>query len=88
MELIGTEPVDLLVLGRADPAARFNGLAGALPLWQDEAGRWGAAQMASTSEVFDTEWLRRAALERTAGSSAGPRSRSARVGAPCSASRP
>ncbi|WP_146211322.1 nucleotidyltransferase domain-containing protein [Quadrisphaera granulorum] len=66
VELSGTESVDLMVLDRAEPAARFNGLAGALPLWQDGPGRWGATQMAAASEVFDTEWLRRAALERMA----------------------
>ncbi|MGQ7297890.1 nucleotidyltransferase family protein [Quadrisphaera sp. KR29] len=66
MDLSGTERVDLMVLDDAGPEARFNGLTGALPLWQDGPGRWGTTQMAAASEVFDTEWLRQAALERMA----------------------
>lgn len=66
VDLSGTERVDLMVMDDAGPVARFNGLAGAQPLWQDAPGRWGTTQMAAASEVFDTEWLRRAALERMA----------------------
>jgi predicted nucleotidyltransferase len=65
--LSGTELVDLMVLDDAEPAARFNGLVGALPLYEDEPGRWAQTQMAAAGEVFDTEWLRRSELERMAG---------------------
>lgn len=64
----GIEAVDLMVLDDAEPAARFNGLVGAVPLYEDEPGRWARTQMAAAGEVFDTEWMRRAELQRMAGS--------------------
>jgi predicted nucleotidyltransferase len=67
-DLTGTEAIDLLVLDDAEPAARFNGLVGAVPLFEDEPGRWARTQMAAAGEVFDTEWMRRAELERMASS--------------------
>lgn len=64
----GTEDIDLMVLDGAEPAARFNGLVGALPLYEEEPGRWARTQMAAAGEVFDTEWMRRAELQRMTGS--------------------
>lgn len=66
--LAGTELVDLMVLDDATPVARFNALVGALPLHQTEEGLWARTQMAAAGEVFDTEWMRRAELQRMASS--------------------
>lgn len=66
--LAGTEAVDLMVLNDASPSARFNGLVGATPLFEDEPGRWAVTQMAAAGAVFDTEWMRRAELARMAAS--------------------
>ncbi len=38
--ITGTEDVDLMVLDEADPIARFNATAGALPLYEDAPRRW------------------------------------------------
>lgn len=64
--ITGTEDVDLMVLDGADPIARFDATAGALPIYQDAPMRWGDTQMAYAGEVYDTELMRRAELERMA----------------------
>lgn len=64
--ITGTEQVDLMVLDEADPIARFNATAGALPMYEDAPMRWGDTQMAYAGEVYDTEPLRRAELDRMA----------------------
>lgn len=66
--LSGTEAIDLMVLDDASPTARFNGLVGALPLYEDEPGLWARTQMAAAGEFFDTAWMREAELARMASS--------------------
>lgn len=64
--LTGTDDVDLLVLDGASPTARRNGLVGALPLVEAEAGLFARTQMAAALEFYETAWLRRLDLERMA----------------------
>jgi predicted nucleotidyltransferase len=63
MDLTGTDRVDVLVLDRATPTARFAGLVDGTPLYEAEAGEWACAQMAAALEFYETEWLRRLDLE-------------------------
>jgi predicted nucleotidyltransferase len=67
VELTGTEQVDVMVLDRATPTARFAGLVEAAPLYEAEPGQWARAQMAAALEFYETDWLRRLDLELLSG---------------------
>ncbi|MGH3344121.1 MAG: nucleotidyltransferase family protein [Carbonactinosporaceae bacterium] len=59
----GTEDVDLMDLGRADPVARERALVGTIPLHEGEPSAFANAQMAAILERMETEPLRRLDLE-------------------------
>lgn len=67
MDLLGTDDVDVMLLDRATPTARFAGLVEALPLYESTPGAWATAQMTAVVEFYETAWLRRMDLEELAG---------------------
>lgn len=66
VDLTGEDSIDLMVLNRASPTARRNGLVGAIPLYEAEPGLFARTQMAAAIEFYETDWLRRLELERMA----------------------
>jgi len=67
-ELTGSDDVDLLVLDGAPPTARFAGLVGAQPLYEESPGLFARTQMAAALEFYETAWLRDLDLQRMASS--------------------
>lgn len=65
--LAGTDHLDVMDLGRADPVARERGLVGGVPLFESERGVFARAQMAAMLERMDTAWLRDLDLDAMAG---------------------
>ena len=57
VEITGTDRIDLLDLGRAEPVARARGLTG-IGLFEAEPGQWATTQMAALAQERDTEHLR------------------------------
>jgi predicted nucleotidyltransferase len=68
VDLTATDDVDLLVLDGASPTARFHGLVGAEPLYEESPGLFARTQMAAALEFYDTAWLRDLDLQRMASS--------------------
>ena len=66
--LTGSDDVDLLVLDGAPPTARFAGLVGAQPLYEESPGLFARTQMAAALEFYETAWLRDLDLQRMASS--------------------
>lgn len=65
--IAGTDRLDVMDLGRADPVARERGLVGTVPLFESERGAFARAQMAAMLERMDTAWLRDLDLDAMAG---------------------
>ena len=67
-DLTGSDDVDLLVLDGAPPTARFTGLVGARPLYEESPGLFARTQMAAALDFYETAWLRDLDLQRMASS--------------------
>jgi predicted nucleotidyltransferase len=63
VELTGVDAVDLAHLDQAGPVLRERALVGCVPLFQDAAGRYAAAQLAAIAERVETDPGRRVDLE-------------------------
>lgn len=66
-EIVSTDRIDVMDLGRAGPVARERALVATVPLYESEPGAFALAQMAAMLERMETAWLRRLDLEAMSG---------------------
>ena len=66
IELTGTDALDVMDAQRASPTARARAIVEALALYESEAGAYAQAQMGAAVLEWDTQWMRRMALDSLA----------------------
>jgi hypothetical protein len=65
-ELLASDAIDVMDLGRANPLARAEALTICLPVYESRPGLFAEQQMAAITERIETRWLRSLDLDALA----------------------